>query len=256
MQNTIRCCLIILLLVAVSGCGHWYSTDYRTVGGLNIYKKHYEMHHQQTAYVGQSILRTDVYTGAADVIVNRTASPQCDMNISARDKLRLYSFELKNHLTYPVIHIIDIESAPFYTIQVKDSSQYTWGVLISDTGEIYESALYSYDHQMLFYPADIKITPTCNFTLSAGEIKHHVTHTTKQLSFELVYSGKNDMSMNFLYREYTKDDLVRPAFSQNVTYQAGAQQLRFRGYVIQVNKATNESITYTILDDGLISEVK
>jgi hypothetical protein len=69
--------------------------------------------------------------------------------------------------------------------------------------------------------------------------------------YELIYSGKNDVSLNATYREYSSDDLARQAFFQNLTYQANAKQIRFKDFVIQIHNVTNEQITYTILEDGL-----
>mgnify|MGYP001769845131 CR=1 FL=1 len=97
----------------------------------------------------------------------------------------------------------------------------------------------------------MRVTP-CVFKLSHGRKTYKREITTALKSFEIIYSGKNDVSLNLLYREYV-DDYARPAFSQHLTYQADAKQVRFQGFVIQVHSATNEQITYTILEDGLQS---
>jgi hypothetical protein len=70
-------------------------------------------------------------------------------------------------------------------------------------------------------------------------------------SYQIIYTGINDVSLNMTYREYTKDDLAKPAFFQNITYKADAKQIRFKDFLIQIHDVTNENITYTILEDGL-----
>lgn len=71
------------------------------------------------------------------------------------------------------------------------------------------------------------------------------------LSYQLIYSGINDVSLNMTYKEFTGDDIARPSFFQNLTYNANAKQIRFKNFLIQIHDVTNEKITYTILEDGL-----
>lgn len=59
------------------------------------------------------------------------------------------------------------------------------------------------------------------------------------------------MSLNATYKEYSYNDLARPAFFQNLTYQVDAKQIRFKNFLIQIHDVTNEQITYTVLKDGL-----
>ena len=101
---------------------------------------------------------------------------------------------------------------------------------------------------MLFYPLFISVSPIV-FEISKkgmGEAEHIPGPT-----IELIYSGKNDISLNVTYREYTPDNLARTAFFQNITYQADAKQIRFKDFVIKIDDISNEKITYTVLEDGL-----
>lgn len=78
-----------------------------------------------------------------------------------------------------------------------------------------------------------------------------VTTTDGYTNFELVYGGRNKDEMNLLYREYTSDNLARPAFTQPLTYAPEASTLRFREIAIRVVEATNEGIRYVVEQDGL-----
>ncbi len=53
------------------------------------------------------------------------------------------------------------------------------------------------------------------------------------------------------YREYTRDDVARPAFFQNVVYETNAKQLRYKDIKIDMLEATNEKVIYSIVEDGL-----
>jgi len=68
-------------------------------------------------------------------------------------------------------------------------------------------------------------------------------------NFELVYFGTTGDAINIAYREYTPDDLARPAFSQNLVYSQKDRTIRFRDIVIEVASAGNQSITYTVVSD-------
>jgi hypothetical protein len=52
-----------------------------------------------------------------------------------------------------------------------------------------------------------------------------------------------------LYREYTPDNLARPAFYQNLTYPKDSSYVRFKQLKIKVNAVTNELIKYIVEED-------
>ena len=71
------------------------------------------------------------------------------------------------------------------------------------------------------------------------------------INFEIIYSGITGQSINLLYREYTSDDIARVAFYQNLTYPMDAKTIRFKKIKIEVQKISNESIEYIVVEDGL-----
>ena len=78
------------------------------------------------------------------------------------------------------------------------------------------------------------------------------TDTTKGWSnFELVYGGRTGDAITVLYREYTPDDMARPAFTQTLTYALAEKTIRFRNIAMSVESADNQSITYVVTADGL-----
>jgi len=62
-----------------------------------------------------------------------------------------------------------------------------------------------------------------------------------------VYTGKGEDGLKLLYREFTPDDLARPAFYQELTYGSDAKVIRFRKLRIAVELADYEMIVYTVL---------
>ncbi len=68
-------------------------------------------------------------------------------------------------------------------------------------------------------------------------------------SHELIYNGKDGNNIKVSYREY-KDDMARPAFFQDLTYNLKESDIiRYKNYKIKVHKATNEEISYTVTED-------
>lgn len=65
---------------------------------------------------------------------------------------------------------------------------------------------------------------------------------------ELVYQGRGQGTMHLLYREYEAGDLVRPAYTQELTYevQDGRATVAFREVRVEVLSASNTEVTYRV----------
>ena len=64
---------------------------------------------------------------------------------------------------------------------------------------------------------------------------------------EFVYNGRAGDVVRFMYREY-KDDMARPAFTQNLVYDLGeSSRIMFRSVEIDVVEAKNSEIKYRLL---------
>lgn len=67
--------------------------------------------------------------------------------------------------------------------------------------------------------------------------------------YQLVYSGMDNNNVKISYREY-KDDFARPAFNQELVYNLDqSKTIRYKNFRIRIENATNEEITYTVLED-------
>jgi hypothetical protein len=64
---------------------------------------------------------------------------------------------------------------------------------------------------------------------------------------ELVFQGLSNGQAQVLYREYTASDMVRPAFTQSVSYDLSeTKTIGFKGARIKVIKATGVDIEYVV----------
>jgi len=72
-------------------------------------------------------------------------------------------------------------------------------------------------------------------------------------NFELIFTGLTADSIRVAYREYSPDNLARPAFYQDLTYPIGAGKIRFRDLDIEVLSAKADRIVYRVLADAPIA---
>lgn len=70
-------------------------------------------------------------------------------------------------------------------------------------------------------------------------------------NFELIYAGNDGRSFSLSYREYTPDDLAKPAFSQSLVYPLGSTSIRFRSLQLTIHDVTSERITFTVVAANL-----
>ncbi len=78
------------------------------------------------------------------------------------------------------------------------------------------------------------------------------TESPGKENIELVYNGTDGQSLRFQYREYTSDDMARPAFSQDLTYPAKAKTIRFKSFSMKITKVSDDALEFTIEDDGAV----
>jgi hypothetical protein len=92
-----------------------------------------------------------------------------------------------------------------------------------------------------------KITPEVTLTPSVGTITEPNKGYT---NFEILYGGVTKDEIKLSYREYTPDNVARPAFSQELAYSPGSATIRFRKIVLAIESVDNEKIVYSVISDG------
>ena len=81
--------------------------------------------------------------------------------------------------------------------------------------------------------------------LSGGPVAQDYT-----FRITLTYTGKSGSVVKVSYREYA-GDLARPAYSLELEYDLDeSPSMNFRSLKMEVIEASNESITFVIVDDG------
>jgi len=91
-------------------------------------------------------------------------------------------------------------------------------------------------------PADVTFSPAKSVEIDQSKPYEN---------YQIIYTGRSGENVTFVYREFTPDDLARPAFYQNLTYNlAESKVIQFRKLQMQVIEATNERIKLKVISDS------
>lgn len=201
--------------------------------------RNYAIGIQQSVYVGQAMVRvkdyyTDQVSGIArpDRAFTLKLPPFMRVNVAAGEAMQFVGTTQRAGKTYRVVKIQQPAAAAL-------------GFLLNDDGTFEGSAVNVAGARMGFSykpdPSGTRVLPDKDISVVVGR---GVTN------FELIYGGTTGDSIQVMYREYTPEDMARPAFSQQLVYSLASKAIRFRDIQIHVDGADNEKITYTVLADG------
>ena len=78
------------------------------------------------------------------------------------------------------------------------------------------------------------------------EVIEEVSSSSGFTNFELVYSGVSNNVLRLKYREFSPDDLAKPAFFQDLSYSMDDSSVFFKNIEIDVLEANNRLIKYVV----------
>ena len=231
--------LIIPFFIQACNTGRWdYINEKDIIVQPGGYEKNYELGAKQTAFIGKEIIHAKEFEESTQsAIFLDKVTIEFSTKIINFGKMEL---SLDKNREYTLRETIKLGET-YYLLTLPYPE---WKLLISTDGKIYNKSLirdgyvYTPDKGISIEPNNYKLLLTEKFV-------------EPLYSFDLIYSGINDVSLNTTYREYTKKNMARPSFFQVLTYNADARTIRFKDFLIQIHDVTNEKITYTILEDGL-----
>jgi hypothetical protein len=71
------------------------------------------------------------------------------------------------------------------------------------------------------------------------------------LHYEMTFNGITGDAVKLTYREFAPEDPFRPASIQNLVYPIDADIIRFRHLRMKMHEVNSESISFTVLEDGI-----
>ncbi len=205
--------------------------------------RNYEIGKSEQVYVGQPLVRVKDYweqqaqvevVRADKAFVMNTGFLGASASVAQGEGLRVVGITEHDGKTYRVVHF-------------QEKSMFGLNFLINPDGTFSGWAISNVNgaHQigtLLANPPDVKLV---------SDTATAVDKTKGYINFELVYGGTTGDSIQILYREYTPNDMARPAFSQQLVYSLASKHIRFRDIQIDVAAADNEHIVYTVVADGM-----
>lgn len=269
-KRKICICGLFMLILVTSGCsgsrgtmsfrGDKPLTSETTAKPEDYYVlKNYMPGVERSVYIGQSMLRVSDYKATTELLTEKSIrfKPSRDhiLSIKYMNKFNteaIISVTMRNN-EYPIDFSTNINGRKYYIVSVVDSNNEKWGLLVNDKYELDNK--YIADEDWDHYYRVISMTTSVDNIKYIDVIDNKTTDLTKivpaDLNYELIYSGLNKIAINIAYREFTRDNVARAAFYQNISYEPGSKQIRFRDTVIAINEITNEQIKFTVISDGL-----
>lgn len=208
-----------------------------------VVAKNYTLGEQKTVFVGQPIISVKEYQRIQEPFVKANNDFLIDGS-----SMRING---KAGTMYPIRGRINHKSNSYLVVDISSESYTSFapeqitGILVSVDGK---PTNYFFTKGILSWSINnVKIVPD---SLRFDNV-YHEKFVTGQLNFELLYGGTDGKSFSATYREYTPDDIARPAFAQSLNYENKSDNIRFRDILIRIHEITSEKIVYTVVDDGL-----
>lgn len=261
---------IFSTLIVLSGCSHSHDVI------RHDYIKNYTIGEIKSAYIGQPIVKARDFYRKVDSIDPKSNQSNYTNYVTASDDFTLKgNFVKKNFFNYDIQIEVKkdkpyrikggdvIDGAAYKIVDVSDVKGGICGLLMDASGAIVSNKIYNDDHDHLMISQDAVVKPDkIKFSTSDkyppvlddqdnNENNDEPVMLLGDINYELLYGGKNNITLSMTYREFTTDDLARPSFYQNIVYETSAKQLRFKDTLIDVIEASNERIVYRVMEDGL-----
>lgn len=233
----------ILILLSLNSCAPQIHSSIKIpIGSERIFDKNYEIDQKLAAYVGQPIIKVKDYN------VNRFKAKHMRASDDFVITGGMVTMSGDKYTDYAVRGTTELNGKPYTVLNLPGSFgslQYIYSVRIGSDGSVHPKVLNGNIVMVYSFTAS---PPYLRFTSSVEE---EIDVEAGYLNYELIYGGTDGKTVTITYREYTSDNMAKPAFFQNLVYDESDKNIRFRDIVIQIHEATNEKIVFTVLSDGL-----
>lgn len=208
-------------------------------GPKQITEKNYEINQPRTVSAGGKMMEVKDFWGA---LIKRPKMKA--LNNFTIDGPHVKHSGFKGDM-YNVILTADVNLQLRHFIEIPDVF-YRYGV--SPDGQWLN--LYFFDGQILNAKTPIKPKDT-KFEYVEAVSVDQVDSSKPFTWFEIIFTGKTQDAINLLYREYALDSVEQPAFQQRLPYSTSTKKVYYKQLIIEIHDVTPESISYTVLDDGM-----
>lgn len=229
------------------GCAHQIQREVPVAQPTtHVFKKNYSLGEVRTAAVGEPLIQVKDYFVTkyelpvmSPVINFAIDGPMLHEAFSPNQKFEIKGKISLNDVYYSVVPFKFGANGAYSALLIKeDGSVHTTVGAYNNQLSGVVPVLYTY-----------QITPD-TATMKRLEEEKVVADKGYQ-NYEILYNGTDKNSMLFTYREFSPDGIARTAFYQNLTYEANATSIRFKGFKINILKSNNEEVKFSVIQDGL-----
>jgi|GEM_PF-1813667 len=260
LKNTISIYILIFLISFFSGCNNAMTNYEKNLYLENKLKKlsipikkylpnsevklveshNYKLNETMKTYVGDNMIKikkihylihepVGFYPKKHFTIENKYTT----INFSPNDLLHIDGTTTIENIKYLILTKDFIKGKILYdTNKNKIHNQ-----LISSEYNILSKDVYIVD------PSDIEL-----YSQPINE-RSRIIKDKPYVNYEILFSGITKDTIRFQYREYTYDNLIKHAFSQDLTYPINTKIIRFKNLVIKIKNIGLDFIIYKIVKD-------
>lgn len=205
----------------------------------HISERSYQVGARKTATVGESIIKVKDFF--IEQIERPVFSPTQDFTLTRKlaDDLKFVK-----GAKYPAYAQIEFQGERHYAVINVVGSPLL--ALVKTDGKVNQRVAVLMGAKVVIAGFDHTLSP--EGAMMTFDKRGSVLSDRPYVNHEILYSGSSAGSLNFVYREFSKDDLTTTTFSQPLTYDAKNGLIRYKNYRIQIYSVSNNGIEYAVLD--------
>ena len=208
-------------------------------GPKRMIETKYEINKQHKAYAGDKIMEARDYF--ATVTIHKKMKALNNFKIEGPG----VTYSGSKGDLYNVIITTDLNTQPFSFIEIPGVFR-RYGI---DQEGLWTNLYFFEGHALKartpITPKDAKFEPVVETKIK------EVDASKPYHCFEIIYVGKSQDAIHLLYREFAPDNIERTEFQKKLSYPVDTEILRHGQITIKVHEVTAESISYTVLEDGM-----
>lgn len=236
-----RLLISVAATVALAGCAASVQAIQLEPPQTNqVRDRNYVLGQARTVVVGEPLVRVREYD------VTTMEGAVFEVRSAAEGRAGMNSFVLSPGQKLPIVGERNIDGRTYYVAMTPGGV----GIQVAkDDGSIFDHVI----NQSPFDGRMIPVLPKLNFTPAPPRLERTVDTRRRtrptDVNYEIVFNGIDGEAMRFQYREYTSDDMARPAFAQDLSYPRTADRFRFRDVAVRVLRVGVDDLEYVVEAD-------
>ncbi len=239
-----RCSLIVALPVGVSACTTLRplaEVESESLGTEQVSEKNYRLGVKGTAFVGEAVIQVTEAMVERFRDHARRRQPTDDFVMTGGE----ITIRGEKKIAYPVRAVAKLHHTAYDVVDIPPArGSDTYSVLVDEQGRLLNKVMKGKKFSMWSFDtrtSGVRLQP-----VGAEETRQVVPSGT---TYELIYGGSDGRTLSMTYREYKGADRERPAFFQNLLYEADSREIRFRNTRIQIHEAMGDRVVFTVVED-------